>query len=602
MKYENTCSFSQKTGKMTLGTVQVLMKVFLILFLSLTSCPASGASSLTPWSPSSVIPVSSCSHDKLCISVLQTTVTPPRKHQQQSPKACPHLEGLEKKILGKKQTSNFLAKYVNGNRVKGILNIHLNIRSLKNKVTEVRKLVKEHSPNIFGLSECELKKVNNQFDETKLKIPGYQILFPKSWAKEGYARVVVYVKKNLDFEQLHDLEDERVQSVWLKGGFKNGKKIYFCHGYREHTSSLGNSLSAQRSNLELFLNQWEMATEHNSPAEPHEIHVTGDMNLDCLTDRWLDPTYHLLSLSKMVQNTCNTHNFSQLVTDPTRFQFNNIQNKTEISCIDHLYTNFKHRCSKVTVTSFGDSDHDLISYIRYSKEPPAPARTIRKRSYKEFDEKKYLHDVAQLDWTDVLSCEDLDIATENLTRKLRYVLDVHAPWIIFQQRKFFVPWLTEDTKQLMVQRDNLKQVAKDLAIRDQGGPASEEQKSAWDIFKKTRNRVTNAKRNDEKSFKSTKISGDLDNPEKVWKTAKSFMGWTATGTPSQIEVGNKLETKPSRIAEVMNDFFIDKVITIRNGLKNVPENLTECWKLMRGKKCKMGFSHVAVSTENFLRN
>ena len=155
MKYENTCSFSQKTGKMTLGTVQVLMKVFLILFLSLTSCPASGASSLTPWSPSSVIPVSSCSHDKLCISVLQTTVTPPRKHQQQSPKACPHLEGLEKKILGKKQTSNFLAKYVNGNRVKGILNIHLNIRSLKNKVTEVKKLVKEHSPNIFGLSECE---------------------------------------------------------------------------------------------------------------------------------------------------------------------------------------------------------------------------------------------------------------------------------------------------------------------------------------------------------------------------------------------------------------------------------------------------------------
>ena len=217
-----------------------------------------------------------------------------------------------------------------------------------------------------------------------------------------------------------------------------------------------------------------MATEHNSPAEPHEIHVTSDMNLDCLTDRWLDPTYHLLSLSKMVQNTCNTHNFSQLVTDPTRFQFNSIQNKTEISCIDHLYTNFKHRCSKVTVTSFGDSDHDLISYIRYSKEPPAPARTIRKKSYKEFDEKKYLHDVAQLNWTDVLSCEDLDIATENLTRKLRYVLDVHAPWIIFQQRKFFVPWLTEDTKQLMVQRDNLKQVAKDLAIRDQGGTASEE--------------------------------------------------------------------------------------------------------------------------------
>ena len=53
-----------------------------------------------------------------------------------------------------------------------------------------------------------------------------------------------------------------------------------------------------------------------------------------------------------------------------------------------------------------------------------------------FDEKKYLEDVAELDWTDVLSCDDLDEATENCTRKLRYVLN--APWIIFRQREFFV--------------------------------------------------------------------------------------------------------------------------------------------------------------------
>ena len=229
------------------------------------------------------------------------------------------------------------------------MNIHLNIRSLSNKVSEVKKLVKEHSPNIFGLSECELKKVNGKFDEAKLKIPGYQILFPKSWATAGCARVVVYVKNNFEFEQLHDLEDERVQSIWLKGGFKNGKKLYYCHGYREHTSSLGNSMSAQRSNLELFLHQWEMAVEHDSPAEPHEVHVTCDMNLDSLADRWLDPSYHLLSLSKMVLNTCNTFNFSQQVTEPTRVQYNSIQNRTSISCIDHLYTNARHRCSKVTV-------------------------------------------------------------------------------------------------------------------------------------------------------------------------------------------------------------------------------------------------------------
>ena len=50
-----------------------------------------------------------------------------------------------------------------GNRRKCILNMHLNIRSVKNKVLEVKNIVKQHNPHIFGLSECELKKENYQF-------------------------------------------------------------------------------------------------------------------------------------------------------------------------------------------------------------------------------------------------------------------------------------------------------------------------------------------------------------------------------------------------------------------------------------------------------
>ena len=53
------------------------------------------------------------------------------------------------------------------------------------------------------------------------------------------------------------------------------------------------------------------------------------------------------------------------------------------------------------------------------------------------------------------------------TKKFKHVLNIHAPWIIFQQRKFICPWITEDTKKLMVQRDQLKQRAKELAVRDQ---------------------------------------------------------------------------------------------------------------------------------------
>ena len=120
--------------------------------------------------------------------------------------------------------------------------MHLNIRSLGSKVIEVKNIIWEQKPNILGLSECELKKVNGNYDVDKLKIPGYDLLFPKSWTEAGFARVVIYVKKTLHYQQVHDLEDSLVQTVWLKGGFKGSKPIYFCHGYREHTSTLGSSI------------------------------------------------------------------------------------------------------------------------------------------------------------------------------------------------------------------------------------------------------------------------------------------------------------------------------------------------------------------------
>ena len=73
--------------------------------------------------------------------------------------------------LGKKLTPNFLTRYLYGNKQKkGILNFHLNIRSLKNKVNEVENIVKNEMPHIFGVSEAELDKSNAT--ENDLEIPG----------------------------------------------------------------------------------------------------------------------------------------------------------------------------------------------------------------------------------------------------------------------------------------------------------------------------------------------------------------------------------------------------------------------------------------------
>jgi hypothetical protein len=141
---------------------------------------------------------------------------------------------------------------------------------------DVKKVVKEINPHILGLSECELKQ-NNQSDQLKkLKVPGYKLLLPKSWEMHGYAHVAVYVNKTLDY-----------------------------------------LINNQKEKLELFLNQWDHALSHGNPSEPNDIFVLCDMNIDSYEEKWLNPNYHLYSLSQLVHRACNTNNLSQLVKDIT---------------------------------------------------------------------------------------------------------------------------------------------------------------------------------------------------------------------------------------------------------------------------------------------
>ena len=497
---------------------------------------------------------------------------------------------------GKHQTNNFKAKLMHGNTTRGIKNIHINIRSLFNKTAEIRKLVKEEKPHILGISEAELRKPVHNLE--RLKVPGYELLLPKSWEGSGKARLVVYVKKTMEYEQVLDLEHQNVQSIWIRAGFKNASKIYFSHQYREHTNCMGSSLADQREALRLQLGQWEEALDHGNPGVPNEVHVAGDMNLDSLKGRWLDPGYPLVTLARMVVDCCNASNLTQMVDSITRMQYNSVEKKTSVSCIDHLYCNAKYRISPIKILTCGASDHDALSYIRYSKEPTAPPRTIRKRSYKNFNQQLYLEDVSAIDFRGVYSCLEVDEAASLLTQKLVDVLDRHAPWIVYQQRKYYTPWLTSQTLENMKKRDKFKEQAKELA-KSEGQYASPEQIQLWRKYRKLRNSINNKVGQEEIKYKREKMNSCKEDPGLIWSISKSFMNWSSPGPPRQLEVksekGLKLLTKARDIAKTMNEYFISKVQNIVKGLRVLPINLTGCKKIMEGKKVTVSLEFVTVN-------
>ena len=96
-------------------------------------------------------------------------------------------------------------------------------------------------------------------------------------------------------------------------------------------------LAYQRQILEEFLGQWDCALEYENTTDANEVHISLDMNLDSLNGKWLEPSYKLVSLSRLVQNICDIGNFSQLVKEPTRIMYNSVTKTLEKSCIDSIY-------------------------------------------------------------------------------------------------------------------------------------------------------------------------------------------------------------------------------------------------------------------------
>ena len=72
------------------------------------------------------------------------------------------------------------------------------------------------------------------------------------------------------------------------------------------------------------------------------------------------------------------------------------------------------------------------------------------------------------------------------------------------------------------------------------------------------------------------------------------MGWKSKGTPSQLNIANKLVTSAKLIAQSMNEFFINKVRIIREGMESVPFNFNKVNEIMMNKNCRMKLSHVSL--------
>ena len=475
-------------------------------------------------------------------------------------------------------SNNKMIRMINGNGRKGY-NIGLwNCRrgliigekNESTKLVEIKQFLEKKSLHLLCLVESDLHSPISRYIRRNclstedvhrvLGISGYKIILPKSWQVHGQARVMVFVKEELNVNiRDNGISNADLPTITCEISFGRERKtiVNFC--YREFTSGVS-GLSDMNSQVERWSRQlriWNILLSGTK-----DVICMGDTNL--CSQRWLEDDYKNKELSDMTHTFMLETACSQLVKENTRSEVAQ-GGIISTSCIDHCYTNSPEKVSDPEVVAVGSSDHLGVVVRKFSKVARSNPNTVKKRSYRDFKVEEFLKEVIESDINRaVMGCNDVDDAAVVFQEKFKNILDKHAPIKIFQMRKNYNPYLKEETKLLIEERAVLKE---EMTRNGDKALAKEIKQKSKDIVK--------AINNDKKVYFEEGLSDKVD-VSTAWKTANELLGNKKNLAPTVIKVVGKdgnteTVTNPQKLATMFNQFFRRKVQLLRNKTNQPPK-------------------------------
>ena len=161
-----------------------------------------------------------------------------------------------------------------------------------------------------------------------------------------------------------------------------------------------------------------------------------------------------------------------------------------------------------------------------------------------------------------------------------------APIKTFQTTSKYCPWLTEQTKSLIQERNRAQELLSENKTNEN-----------LEKFKSLRNKVTNRLKNDKTQWQKQKLEKCNNDPGKLWKNILGWLNWCSSGSPSKLYHAGQIITSPARLAEIMNNFFVNKIATIRQGLPSQTDDpLRTLQKIMKDSDSVFSLSCVHPDT------
>ncbi len=346
---------------------------------------------------------------------------------------------------------------------RGLHLLHLNIRSLLPKITEIRLLSNSNKVGLFCFTETWL---DDSIKDAEIEIENYFLIRRDRNRKGG--GVCVYVRSDIGFNQRMDLNNDQIEAVWLNILLPKNKPILVGACYRPPDQTM-------------FYEILELVCSKYTDFVNSEVIMIGDFNTDI---RKTD-----LSGYKALMNFCRSFSLHQLIKEPTC-----VCSSTQ-TIIDLDLVSEKSRIADSGVRNYGLSDHSIVFCTQKIKKAVLNCHSsIRIRSLKRYSKEAFDDCLNLKNWSAVLQCNDVDKACFIFKCMFLEAVDNLAPFKVVRVKQRTEPWINDDILEAIRLRN-----------KKYGIFRRNKDDQSWAEYKKVRNEVNRLVVNAKKAYFNEKI-------------------------------------------------------------------------------------------------
>ena len=405
-----------------------------------------------------------------------------------------------------------------------------NINGLRNKFFEVHDILIQNLMDLLFLSET---KLDGSFPNAQFRVPGFKhYRADRNWNGGGIA---AYIRNDLPHRRRPDLESlviPPVELIAIEVLIRKDVWLYFCL-YCPHSKYKN-----------MCCDTIDYLNDASRASRATNAFFIGDLNINLMCK----------NESKCLKDVMDIHGLCNLIESPTCFKSDNP------SLIDVALTSHRRRIADTLNINTGISDfHNFIAYSTKMHVPRNESRLICYRSYKQFDEASFKHDLDVAPFYVWNVFDDVDDIFWFNHALMKNITDGHAPIKYKKSVKQPVPFMHSKLRKACQQKSKLRNKYF----------KSGRSNLLLERYRRIRNQVTKLKAVSMNEYFSKHCNSKTfrKDPSKYRQAIKPYMTDKIKATDQSISLfhENRVVNNPAEVCNIFNEYFIKAASNVGNG-------------------------------------